>query len=455
MEPGDCNVAIIGAGIAGIATAYYLSADHGAGGLVLLDPNAPMSVTTAQSGENYRNWWPHPVMTRFTDDSIDLIEELSRKSGNRVHMTRRGYALATRGAADGLIADLHRGYGSDSKDSIRVHGPSGSSSYQPARSDDWVSAPSGVDILGDRGLVRRHFPYFADDIATVLHIRRAGAFSCQQMGQYMIESIREAGGRLIPGRVSSVERNGGFLLDVRVRDGTRRIRADTIVNAAGPYACDIAGMLGVDLPIANVLQQKIAFEDTAGAVPRRMPFSVDLDEQYIDWTDDEREMLRRDPGKAWLAEAMPGGVHCRPEGGAQGRWIKLGWAYNAKPSEVEWPPRLDDFFPEIVLRGAARLNPALKAYYGRFPRRFTHYAGYYSMTPENWPLIGPMGVDGAFVVGALSGFGTMAACAAGALCASAIAGREFSGYATALSPARYANARLMEELSAMSHRGVL
>jgi hypothetical protein len=55
-----------------------------------------MALTSAQSGENYRNWWPHRVMTDFTDHSIRLMEEIARATGNRIAMNRRGYALATR-----------------------------------------------------------------------------------------------------------------------------------------------------------------------------------------------------------------------------------------------------------------------------------------------------------------------------------------------------------------------
>ena len=39
------------------------------------------------------------------------------------------------------------------------------------------------------------------------------------------------------------------------------------------------------------------------------------------------------------------------------------------------------------------------------------------MTPENWPLIGSMRTPGAFMAGALSGFGSMAATATGEICA--------------------------------------
>ena len=72
-------------------------------------------------------------------------------------------------------------------------------------------------------------------------------------------------------------------------------------------------------------------------------------------------------------------------------------------------PKPDDRFPEVVLHGAARLNPRLKVYYERLPRTMSHSGGYYTMTKENWPLIGPAWPYGRFVVGVISGFGTFAA----------------------------------------------
>lgn len=183
-------------------------------------------------------------------------------------------------------------------------------------------------------------------------------------------------------------------------------------------------MLGVDLPVYNTFQQKIAFEDRKGAIPRTLPFSIDLDGQQIDWSDDERAMLLEDPDFARLAEEMPGAIHCRPDGGDNGKWVKLGWAYNEAPAEATWKQPLDGNFPDIVLRGAARLNPRLKLYYGRLPRAMHYYGGWYTMTEENWPLIGALGPQGAFMNCAMSGFGTVAACAAGELCAATVAGSQ-------------------------------
>ena len=88
----------------------------------------------------------------------------------------------------------------------------------------------------------------------------------------------------------------------------------------------------------------------------------------------------------------------------------------------------------------------MKQYYGRLPRQITHYGGYYTMTKENWPLIGPMKTEGAFIAGALSGFGTMAACATGALCASWVQGSTRPEFAGRLSLSRYDDENFMEQL---------
>ena len=457
MTEQNTDVAVVGAGIVGIACAYYLTRRQPGLRVVIVDPNAPMSLTSAASGENYRNWWPHPVMTAFTDYSIDLLEEIARQHDNRIHMTRRGYTLATRQAApEVLLKELHDGYGAEGARRIRVHAGSSAPSYLPPDSADWQTAPEGVDVLQNRELIRRTFPTFDPEISTILHIRRAGDISGQQLGSLMLEHIRAGGSTLVAGRVTEITPVGDeFVLKVQSRDGEHKVRAGLLVNAAGPYLADVAQMLGETLPVENVFQQKIAFADTLGAIERKMPFSIDLDGQTVDWTNQERELLEEDPQTAWLARPMPGGIHCRPEGGDRGQWIKLGWAYNRKISEPQDELPTDPNFPEIVLRGASRLNPRLKQYYGRLPRQTTHYGGYYTMTKENWPLIGPTRTKRAFVAGALSGFGTMAACASGALCADWVLGKVVPEFARHLSLSRYDDAALVRRLQESASTGIL
>lgn len=442
------DVAIIGAGNIGIAVAYYLVKNHGVRSICLIEPLDPMSLTSAQSGENYRNWWPHPTMAAFTNQSIDLLEDICKESGDRINMTRRGYVLATRRSnPSDLIEELYAGYGDGASASIRVHDTAFSPTYAPPLSVGWEGAPDGVDVLLDQAVIRKSFPSFSTDISSVLHIRRAGSISGQQLGQFMLERIRSAGGRLIRGSVTGIEKPCPFRLTVKAGAQTQSYRAEQIVNAAGPYFKDIGSMIGETLPVKCIYQQKISFEDREAAIPRGMPFSIDLDGQEIDWSDEERSILGEDPAAAKLLLPMPGAIHCRPDGPENGRWIKVGWAYNQMSSDPREEDPIDSQFPDTVLRGASRLNPELKIYIGRLPRNAHHYGGYYTMTEENWPLIGPMETAGAFMAGALSGFGTMAACATGLICAAWVAGADIPAYAYGLSAARYGDPALMETIA--------
>jgi glycine/D-amino acid oxidase-like deaminating enzyme len=443
------DVAIIGAGSVGLAVAYYLITQQHVKNVALVDPRDPMSLTSAQSGENYRNWWPHPVMTAFTDHSIGLLEDIDRRSGGRVHMTRGGYALVTRRTrpAD-LIDDLYRGYGANEAQ-IRIH-ENVSATYQPPKRTPWTDAPSGVDVLVDRALIRTTFPSYAPDVNTVIHIRRAGSISSQQLGQFMLETVRTEGTSVVRAEVRSITGGSPFILELACEGKVRTLRAQRIVNAAGPFLRDIGAMLGEDIPVKCVYQQKIAFQDREHAIPRDMPFTIDLDGQVLAWSDEDRALLDGDPTSRHLVEPMSGGIHCRPDGASDGTWIKLGWAYNEKASDPHSDEPVDPQFPDTVLRGASRLNPGLARYIGRLPRRAHHYGGYYTMTEENWPLIGRMKTEGAFVAGALSGFGTMAACSAGSLCAAWLAQADLPDFAKSLGNDRYADSGLMDQLASLA-----
>jgi glycine/D-amino acid oxidase-like deaminating enzyme len=80
--------------------------------------------------------------------------------------------------------------------------------------------------------------------------------------------------------------------------------------------------------------------------------------------------------------------------------------------------------------------PGLAAYLGQ-SRRPMLDGGYYTKTRENRPLIGPLPVEGAYVAGAYSGYGLMAAAGGAELLADYLTGSPLPGYAAAFAPARY------------------
>lgn len=428
MIKHSADIAIIGAGIAGIATAYYL-AQSSQQKILLIDPRQPMSYTSAQSGDNYRNWWPHRTMTDFTNDSIDELDQHAADSDNIFNLSRGGYALATR--RDDISA--------------LVAG---------------IPGDIAVDIYNEPSDIQRKFPALDHAIANVIHIRRGGDISGQQLGQYFLGRLSGDKFQRIAAEVIDIEqRADSYQLTATAAHQKLKIDAGVVVNAAGPFAKHVAAMLDIELPLKNIYQQKIAFEDTLNAIPRDMPFSIDLDSKTLNWTEEEKVWLISEPELAWLIQQLPPGTHCRPEGGVGGQWVKLGWAYNEKPSEAQEDlanePAIDAQFPEIVIRAAAMFVPSLQPYVDAPPTRFSHYGGYYTMTKENWPLIGPMNDSGAFVVGGLSGFGSMSACAAGKLAAAHISGASLPTYASDLSLARLKNAALLDLLRNDPNKGLL
>jgi glycine/D-amino acid oxidase-like deaminating enzyme len=440
MRESAAEVVICGAGIAGIAAAYHLAVRRGVRDVVLVDERPPLSLTSDKSTECYRNWWPGPddAMVAVVNRSIDLLEELARESGNVFRLNRRGYLFATadparvpafvRAAAEAAA----RGVGP-----ARLHDAPGGD-YWPAPAAGFEDQPTGTDLITDPGLLRRHFGYLAEDTVAVLHARRCGWFSGQQLGMYLLERARDKGVRLVEGRVEGVDTTGGRVRGVALaaRDGARTLATPRFVDAAGPFVGPVARLLGVELPVFCERHAKVAFDDTRGAVPRHAPMVIWTDPVRLPWSDEERATLAASPAHRRLLDELPAGVHGRPEGGADSPVVLLIWTYDVEPVEPTLPVTFDPAYAEIVLRGMTRPIPALAAYLPRLPRTVVD-GGYYTKTRENRFLAGPLPVEGAYVLGALSGYGLMAANGAAELLADWIAERPLPAYAPAFALARY------------------
>ncbi len=434
------EVVICGAGIAGIATAYHLAVRRGLKGVVLVDERAPLSLTSDKSTECYRNWWPGPgaAMVALMNRSIDILEEIARESGNAFHMNRRGYLFAT--ADPKRVPDFvnaAREAESLGAGPARIHA-SANSDYVPAPLHGFEEQPAGADVITDPSLIRRHFPYLAQDTVAVAQPRRAGWFSAQQLGMVLLERAKEHGVRLIAGRLEAIEPGGGRVRSVRVSaiGETLTIATPRFVNAAGPFVQDVARLLDIDLPVFSERHVKIAFNDHLGAFPREAGLLIWTDPVRLPWSDDERDMLAESSEHQYLLNEFPSGVHGRPEGGAGAQTVLLLWTYDAQPVEVTFPLKFDPNYPEIALRGMARMIPSLSAYFGKMPRCFVD-GGYYTKTRENRFLACPLPVEGAYLIGALSGYGLMAAAGAAELLAAHVTGGSLPHYARAFMLERY------------------
>lgn len=446
------DIVICGAGITGVAAAHFLS-QGGVRNILLLDERPPLSLTSDRSTECYRNWWPDAEMLSMMNHSIDLMEVLADESGNVFRMNRRGYLYLT--AAESSIESLQtasKRISSLGAGPLRTHSSS-SLYYQPSPAEGFHDQPTGADLLLGNEVIRKYFPYVTEQAIAALHVRRAGWLSAQQLGMYLLESARREGVRFESACVDGVEVANGAVKSVHLSSGTR-IDSPIFINAAGPRLKEVGRYLGIDLPVHTELHLKAAIKDPLGVVGRDAPLLIWNDPQPLPWEPDEQAALAEDEETRWLTGLFPAGVHTRPEGAGDSQTILMLWEYQTKVMEPVWPPKMDEQYPEVALRGLAAMLPRMQAYFGRMPRPQLD-GGYYTKTRENRPLVGPLGVEGAYVIGAVSGYGIMSACGVGELLARHVTGAELPAYAPAFVLSRYDDPDYRNKLENWNESGQL
>ena len=436
------DVVVIGAGIAGVSAAYHLAAVQHVGRVVIVDPLPPLTLTSDKSTECYRNWWPNAPMVGLMNRSIDLLEEMAEESSNVFGLNRRGYLFVTaepdrlRSMIDQAVAASALGSGP-----VRRHpGPI-----------PYGAAPDGIDVLGPTELLE-HFPYVTERALGALHIRRAGWFSAQQLGAWMLDQAGDHGLDLIHDEVIDINVDDGRVSGVTLAGGDT-IAAGSVVCAAGPLSTGVAAWAGVSLPLTSELHLKVCFRDHLGLIPREAPMIIWSDPQRIDWDDEEREELAR-LGRDDLLGEMPIFCHGRPEGGIDSPYFLGLWEYQDEVLEPTWPLPDDPLYPEVVMRGLTAMVPGLTAYLDRLPESAVD-GGYYTKTRENRPLIGPCGPEGFHVVAGMSGFGVMAASGAGDLVARHITGQALPDYSEAFLLTRYDDPAYVADIEALEDSGQL
>ncbi len=437
MSTHQADVVICGAGIAGIAAAYYLAIKQRVKNIMLVDERAPLTLTSDKGTAAYRNWFPGPddAMVRLMNRSIDLLDELADESENFFQLNRRGYVFLT--AQPEKIGALKKSAEEISAlgaGPLRIHHHG--AEYRSAPAEEFRDQPTGADLVLNRELIRREFPFVTNDVVAMLHLRRSGFFDAVRLGSRLLQRARTIGGvELRQDRVERISTLGGRVDCIHLASGDE-IQTGTFVIAAGPFLKQVAALLDLDLPVFCELHAKVSIKDTRRIVPRNVPLMLWHDPLYLPWSESEKSELEKNAGTRPLLRKFPGGVHFRPRGEADHPLLLGLWTYDIQPQEPILPPTFDPRHSEVVLRGLARMIPALSAYF-RQPHQATIDGGYYCKTRENRPLIGPLPVKGAYVLGALSGYGVMASQAAAELLAAHLTGAALPDYARSFLLERY------------------
>jgi sarcosine oxidase subunit beta len=328
---GNTDAVVIGGGIVGTATAFWLSK---AGlDVVLVEMRDGLStLTTPASAECFRAQFAEPAMAALAIPSIEMFEhfdEVIGIPGYSISIKQQGYLFLTDNQE--TVDDL--------KENVEQQ-------HQLGVADS--------EFL-ERDAILARFPFLSASVLAATFRQRDGWLSCHELTQGFAKgcdarffiNTKAAGIHVDEKGVYGVETNRGIL------------QTRTVVNAAGPFAAEVARMVNLDLPLEPVRRQKV-FIETSVAIPQEAPFTIDVDNNSY-----------------WRPE--PGGVI-------------IGWVDSDEPvCQPSENVHTDWEFPAITLDKVKRLAQFFEEVEKtvRQPDINTS-AGYYVYTPDDQPLIGPV-----------------------------------------------------------------
>ena len=242
-ERFSAQVAVVGGGIAGLCTAYYL-ARGGADVLIVDRDELGMAASTANAGSLHAQLLSYD----FTDDtpedggpaahtlplaprSIGLWKEIGAAVGESLGIRTEGGLMLAEDAAG--MAWLRRKSAMERRWGIESHvlGANELRSLAPALSERMF----GADFVPAEG--------YGDPLRGTLAVRTL--------------ALRHGARVLAGAEVRAIAREGSrWLIDT----SRGHIEAGTVVNATGPWAARTGRMVGLDLPVTGTVQQVIVTE---------------------------------------------------------------------------------------------------------------------------------------------------------------------------------------------------
>jgi len=133
-----------------------------------------------------------------------------------------------------------------------------------------------VDLLTPQEVEQR-WPFIrVNDLSGGSYTKDDGFYSPMEVLWAFIKKARKNGAVFAENvRVSGISVSGKSAVGV-ITDNGNEIRADIVVNAAGPWGGKVAAMAGLELPIAP-LKRHLFFTDTFKEIPLVFPMIIDID----------------------------------------------------------------------------------------------------------------------------------------------------------------------------------
>jgi sarcosine oxidase subunit beta len=242
------EVVIVGGGIMGTSTAYYL-AKRGASDVILLERDLLAQATTGLSVGGIRQQFSHPANIRLSQHSVRVFENFKEEFGVDIYFRKAGYLFLAQ------------------------------------KEKTWIEFLSSVETQREMDVpvevltpeeIKRRWPYLrVDDLvggtfgpedgyADPYLVAMGFADQARKLGVRIEEKTEVTGIRIKNGKVEGVETTRG------------PIAVPVVVNVAGPWAGEVARMAGLEFP-AKPYRRQVFATSPFDAIPKPVPMVIDQD----------------------------------------------------------------------------------------------------------------------------------------------------------------------------------
>ncbi|MFB6082045.1 MAG: NAD(P)/FAD-dependent oxidoreductase [Halanaeroarchaeum sp.] len=320
------DVAIVGGGIVGLASAYYL-ARRGAS-VTVFEKGSLGNGSTERSAGGIRRQFSTPVNVELSKASIAVWDRFEETFGVDIGYRRSGYCFLARSpdVADQFADTVAMQNAHDVP--TRLLDPEQAREVVPELRTEQFRAAMYLELDG-----------FADPHLALQGFSQAlpGVDAELRTHTEVTDVLRE------DGRVTGV-----------VADG-ERFEAEYVVNAAGPWAREVAAMADVEMP-AFPRRRQVLVVEPAIPVPESVPLTIDLET----------------------------GVYFRPE--REGAAL-VGGHFDESNDPDQDPDRYSESTDLDWSIDALELAADVADYFGEETGIKRGWAGLYSVTPDHHPVI--------------------------------------------------------------------
>ncbi|HYA00608.1 MAG TPA: FAD-dependent oxidoreductase [Candidatus Binatia bacterium] len=263
------EVAVVGAGAIGLAVACQLRA-AGIGPVLVVDANpSPGLGSSSRANGGVRAQFTTPINIEFSRYTIRALAELDARTAGLVGFRPVGYLFMS--GTEAGAGELRRGYELQRSLGLDV---------------EWLSPQQVGEMVPfvERAGLRAVTCCSSDGLIDPHGVVSALWSEGRRLGvNYLFDT-----------QVLALERRGETTL---VRGSRVDIEATHVVNAAGPFAADLAALAGIDLPVLPY-RRNLACTEPVPGYPTAVPMCVDMDTGVL---------IRREPSGGFvIAYSDPG-----------------------------------------------------------------------------------------------------------------------------------------------------